>query len=471
MKKILSIIFMAGIVTVTHAQLLVTDSSFATSFFGGPLALTGTDSSYHDASNCRVAYRYSKRVATPGGPLQNSTYTTYDYYPIGTLRQTVEQSWDVGTSTYVNTSRSTTTYYQSTTALSTLAESWVGSAWQNASLDSNVYDGNGFHIKNINQSWNGTMWSTTDSTIYYNTVAGLADSSITQEFDANHAPTDKSKQIYTYLNGTSLVSQQVHQTLVNNQWQDSSRYTFYYSVNNRIDSLHGEFYDPGTQTFILAARIVNQYNAANQVIVTTQYVVYPPVNFTTQTRFNYIPCNVLPVTLLDFKAEKQKNEVLLRWSTSSESNTSYFDIQRSTDNVNFISVGRKAAAGNSNTRLSYEFTDNVGSVTSSKYIFYRLRQVDKDDKFSISPIVFVTVSSSGQISIAPNPARDHVNILHDNSINLTNSFITITDISGKTLLRQKFRDESIPLSSFGKGVYVIKITSASGTITRKLVVE
>src|SRR5205085_1718332 len=139
-------------------------------------------------------------------------------------------------------------------------------------------------------------------------------------------------------NGTSLVSQQLNQLQINNQWQDSSQYTTYYGVNNRIDSLHGEIYVLQTGTFELVLRFVNQYNAANQVIVATQYISYLGFTITTQTRFNYIPCNVLPVTLLDFKAEKQKNEVSLRWSTSSESNSAYFDIQRSIDNVNFVSV-------------------------------------------------------------------------------------------------------------------------------------
>ncbi len=469
MKKILSIVFMVGIVTTAHAQLLVTDSTFSNFPFGGPVVLTGTDSSYHDAMNCRVAYRYSKKVNN--GQLTNASYTTYDYYPNGNLRQTVVQNWNPASSTYINFSRTTDTYYQSTTKpAGSLTETWTGSAWQNSSLDTSTYDANGFRTKNLLQSWNGTMWSTTDSTVYYNNAAGLADSSINHEFE-NGAPGDKSKQIYTYLTGTSLVSQEVHQTLVNNQWQDSSRFTSYYGVSNRIDSMHGEFYDVGSQTFVLALRFINDYNAANQVIVASQYITYQGISLTSQTRFQYIPCNILPVTLLDLKADKQKNEVLLRWSTSSESNSAYFDVQRSTDNINFVSVGRTAAAGNSNTRQNYRFIDNVGSVTASKYIFYRLRQVDKDDKFNLSPIVFVTVSGSGRISIAPNPARDHVNILHDNSINLTNSFITITDISGKTLLRQKYRDESIQLSSFGKGVYVIKITGASGTITRKLVIE
>jgi hypothetical protein len=44
---------------------------------------------------------------------------------------------------------------------------------------------------------------------------------------------------------------------------------------------------------------------------------------------------VLPLKLLAFTAEKyEQKSSLLKWSTASESNTSYFSIQRSMDKLN-----------------------------------------------------------------------------------------------------------------------------------------
>ena len=43
----------------------------------------------------------------------------------------------------------------------------------------------------------------------------------------------------------------------------------------------------------------------------------------------------LPLTLLNFTAIKQHNTVQLHWQTTNEVNTSYFNIQRSTDAMHF----------------------------------------------------------------------------------------------------------------------------------------
>ncbi len=66
------------------------------------------------------------------------------------------------------------------------------------------------------------------------------------------------------------------------------------------------------------------------------------------TKFFVSPSgSLLPLTLLDFTVTKNGNIAQLKWQTANEVNTSHFDIERSTDGVNFTAIGKVDAAGNS----------------------------------------------------------------------------------------------------------------------------
>jgi len=66
---------------------------------------------------------------------------------------------------------------------------------------------------------------------------------------------------------------------------------------------------------------------------------------------------VLPVELSAFVAVKEDKETLLTWNTISEVNNERFDIERSSDGVNFRKIGEQKGSGNSNALVSYNFVD------------------------------------------------------------------------------------------------------------------
>lgn len=86
----------------------------------------------------------------------------------------------------------------------------------------------------------------------------------------------------------------------------------------------------------------------------------------------------LPIELLYFKAswkDQQYSSALLEWQTASEINNDYFEIQRSTDAINFTNIHTIPGAGNSNTLLSYEFIDQfeISYASAETVFYYRLR--------------------------------------------------------------------------------------------------
>ncbi|MEI9943343.1 MAG: GEVED domain-containing protein [Chitinophagaceae bacterium] len=114
----------------------------------------------------------------------------------------------------------------------------------------------------------------------------------------------------------------------------------------------------------------------------------------------------LPLTLTNFTVARQNNHAILNWSTSSELNTQSFIIERSTNGNNYVSIGTVAAAGNSNTTLHYNFTDNTTAAVN----YYRLKMLDIDGKFTYSEIRLLNFSSEKIIIVYPNPAKDKLTV-------------------------------------------------------------
>ena len=88
----------------------------------------------------------------------------------------------------------------------------------------------------------------------------------------------------------------------------------------------------------------------------------------------------LPVELLYFDGVKYPTFNMLKWSTASEHNSSYFDIERSIDGIEWGIVGTKQAAVNSNTQINYSYLD---AINQFKIHYYKLVQYDIDGKFEV----------------------------------------------------------------------------------------
>ncbi len=116
-------------------------------------------------------------------------------------------------------------------------------------------------------------------------------------------------------------------------------------------------------------------------------------------------CN-LPVELVSFSGEEGDCQVELSWTTATEENSDYFEVQRSWDGLSFQEIGRVQSAGNSNVTLNYNFTDTEVGLTN----YYRLKQVDFDGASEYSEIIRVnsTCFEPGILSdimeVYPNPA-------------------------------------------------------------------
>ena len=121
-------------------------------------------------------------------------------------------------------------------------------------------------------------------------------------------------------------------------------------------------------------------------------------------------CVSLPVTFLNVTAEKNSNSVNLNWEVAQEVNTLEYIIERSTDGLNFSTIGSTPYKNGSAFGNTYAYTDNnLPAVSGSLY--YRIRELDTDGKYVYSKIVSVLMNNlSGKFSVYPNPAHNSVTV-------------------------------------------------------------
>ncbi len=183
---------------------------------------------------------------------------------------------------------------------------------------------------------------------------------------------------------------------------------------------------------------------------------------------------VLPIELLNFEGQKEASKVKLFWTTSIEKDNDYFTVERSSDGLNFNSIGSLKGKENSLVNVNYELYDN-NPLSGINY--YRLKQTNLNKTYKYSQTITIQFNDDYNFSIFPNPINNNQSLL----IKLNNSFksqveLNIYDGSGKIvisrtlkLLEQKeITIENLNLSS---GLYIVRLNNDFMNITKKLIVE
>jgi hypothetical protein len=150
--------------------------------------------------------------------------------------------------------------------------------------------------------------------------------------------------------------------------------------------------------------------------------------------------NPLPVKLTSFSANRSGTDVQLNWITSSEVNSSFFDIERSADMAGFESKGRIKAAGNSSSAQNYRLTDAGAFSGGATALYYRLKTTDRDGRSAYSQTVAVYNRNNRNMmaDISPNPFKQDLSISIE-CVSDADMQIVLTDVSGKTLLSKMIR--------------------------------
>jgi hypothetical protein len=113
----------------------------------------------------------------------------------------------------------------------------------------------------------------------------------------------------------------------------------------------------------------------------------------------------LPLTLLSFSGKRVDPVIQLAWRTTAEYNVSHFEIERSGNGLQFVTLAMVDATNEAGDKM-YHLTD---SLPFPGFNYYRLKMVDIDGVFTYSPVIQITpINTAGVMLVYPNPVSGQI---------------------------------------------------------------
>lgn len=177
-----------------------------------------------------------------------------------------------------------------------------------------------------------------------------------------------------------------------------------------------------------------------------------------------IDVNPLPVELVQFVATCDDDKTHVTWSTASEQNAAYFDVEESVDGINWRVVSKVNAIGNSVQLNGYETELAYQSGTT----YYRLNQVDLDGKSTLSGVIVVACGDAA-IQVYPNPTNEWIFIQHAPE----NVEISLLAMDGRKVKQETVQQaqSGISLQGIEQGTYHLQVRSNGQLLYQTKVVK
>lgn len=171
----------------------------------------------------------------------------------------------------------------------------------------------------------------------------------------------------------------------------------------------------------------------------------------------------LPVELMKFSGSYSNNQVVLSWTTASETNNDYFMVEKSTNAIDFADIAKIKGAGNSNEIQDYTYLDANSNKGTT---YYRLKQVDFDGKYSYSPIVTVVNNANSDVKVIVNNEMKSIIIQ-----NYSNSALDVFlfDVQGKLWNYYRIGTGNSEIGNINSGVYYVIINNGSNSSSQKII--
>lgn len=206
----------------------------------------------------------------------------------------------------------------------------------------------------------------------------------------------------------------------------------------------------------------------NNLVYSQQNNRNPFIDFPQYVNLVWQCTGVIPVTVFDFAAIKNTESILLKWYATYETKFKQYNIERSTDGTNFNKIGELTGRNLSN----YVFNDN--NLPSGPIVYYRLKMIDIDGKFTYSNIIVVRLNNNfSNALVYPNPTKGALTIKLSAALE-SNSILQVTDMIGRKVQQQNIPagqlSISLDVNVLPEGRYFIKIYNGSQLINQSFVI-
>jgi hypothetical protein len=172
----------------------------------------------------------------------------------------------------------------------------------------------------------------------------------------------------------------------------------------------------------------------------------------------------LAAWLKDFTATLTNSSGLLTWISWQEENARTYRIEKSSDSLQFYTIGTVPAIPHLDSVQSYSFTD---PALLNGYNYYRLVLYFSDGDSVVSPVQKLQYDQSpDSVQVFPNPTAGMITIKTPSSCRE----IQIFDVLGRKMMDQAVlgMEEQISIASFSPGIYFLKLFTDSGNKLVKL---
>ncbi|MEO6673940.1 MAG: T9SS type A sorting domain-containing protein [Ginsengibacter sp.] len=173
----------------------------------------------------------------------------------------------------------------------------------------------------------------------------------------------------------------------------------------------------------------------------------------------------LPIRLISFTASKTNNHVLLNWKAATETNNKGFEVQRSSDGNNWITIGFVTGGGNSFSESTYHYIDNTPLERNN---YYRLIQYDINNNPSYFPVVRIDFKNPAYYIIANNPGKGIYQLSIQSPLPVQ---LSVSDLSGKKLITKRVGPGAyqLDISRYPAGIYLLQLQKDNEIFTEKLI--
>ncbi len=193
--------------------------------------------------------------------------------------------------------------------------------------------------------------------------------------------------------------------------------------------------------------------------------------------FDYL--TFLPVKYSSFDAVASDNVVNLKWTTETEINNDHFEVERSFDGTNFKTIGLVLDGfATGNTGKAYMFKDNSSALADVSVVYYRLKQIDLDGRYTYTNILVVRLQASNAVKmqVMPNPVTENLTVRFT-AEEKTTAQIQIINMEGRVVLTQNLSAsigsnnvQLIGISKLTPGAYVVRLyTNGTVAATQKII--
>jgi len=169
------------------------------------------------------------------------------------------------------------------------------------------------------------------------------------------------------------------------------------------------------------------------------------------------PFNPLPIELLTFNGIAFDNGNQLNWSTASETNNDYFDLERSRDGNTFNKLISVDGNGTTSSIHNYEHLDLAPSAGTN---YYRLKQIDFDGNYSYSNIISIEneLTENAAVSVFPNPSNDVVNIITSTDY----ASLVVYNMLGELVFSSYSNEAHLQFNPISNGIYIVRAILSDG---------